>query len=166
MNIVLIGMPGCGKSTVGVLLAKTMLMDFVDTDLLIQRQYGKSLCELIDEYGLDGFKQIEDRVLTEFNEDHCVVATGGSAVYGESAMHNLKQHAVTVYLKLSTVDINRRIHNITTRGIAMPNGCTMEQLYEERAPLYERYADITVDCTDLSAEECVTRIKEATTGRL
>ena len=166
MNIVLIGMPGCGKSTVGVLLAKTMLMDFVDTDLLIQRQYGKSLCELIDEYGLDGFKQIENRVLTAFDGSHCVVATGGSAVYGESAMHNLKQNAVTIYLKLSTDDINRRIHNITTRGIAMPNGCTMEQLYEERAPLYERYADITLDCTDLTAEECVTRIKEATTGRI
>lgn len=160
MNIVLIGMPGCGKSTVGVLLAKTMLMDFVDTDLLIQSRYGKSLCELIDQYGLEGFKQIEDRVLSEFDGQHSVVATGGSAVYGEAAMHNLKQNAVTVYLKLSTEDINRRINNITTRGIAMPAGCTIEQLYEERAPLYERYADITVDCAGLSAEECVQRIKE------
>ncbi len=161
MNIILIGMPGCGKSTVGVLLAKTMLMGFCDTDLLIQRRYGHSLCELIDRYGLDGFKEMENRVLAEFREDGCVVATGGSAVYGKEGMSRLKTSGVTVYLQLSPADIEGRIHNITTRGIAMPAGTTIADLYTERSPLYEHYADVTVDCTGLTAEECVTRIKEA-----
>ncbi len=160
-NIVLIGMPGCGKSTVGVLLAKTMLCDFVDTDLIIQAKYQKGLCELIEEYGLDGFKTIENDVLASFKGENCVVATGGSAVYGKEAMENLKSNGIAVYLKLSCEDINGRIKNITTRGIAMEKGCTLDKLYTERAPLYEKYADITIDCTGLCAEECVTKIKEA-----
>ena len=155
MNVVLIGMPGCGKSTVGVLLAKSLLCEFVDTDLIIQTRYGKSLCELIADEGLERFKQIENEVLASLSCERCVIATGGSAVYGEEAMTHLRRNGVTVYLKLSVEDIVARIQNIKTRGIAMKDGCTMEQLYEERAPLYERYADVTVDCTALTAEECV-----------
>ena len=158
MNVILIGMPGCGKSTVGVLLAKSLLCEFVDTDLLIQTRYGKSLCELIAEHGLERFKQLENEVLSSLSCDRCVVATGGSAVYGEEAMHHLKANGTAVYLKLSPEDIAARIQNITTRGIAMKEGCTIAQLYEERAPLYERYADITVDGTGLTAEDCVSAV--------
>ncbi len=162
MNIILIGMPGCGKSTLGVLLAKTLLMDFIDTDLLIQREHGCSLCELIQTHGLESFKKIENKTLSSFHGDNYVVATGGSAIYGEEAMRNLKKTGKVIYLKLSPTDISHRIQNITTRGIAMPEGCTIEQLYAERAPLYEQYADITVDCTGLCAEECVQKIVDCT----
>lgn len=155
MNVVLIGMPGCGKSTLGVLLAKALLLEFVDTDLIIQKEYNKSLCEIINEYGLSGFKDIENRVLASINCNNSVIATGGSAVYGKEAMENLKRNSKTVYLKLSPDDIKSRINNITTRGIAMEKGCTIDDLYAERAPLYEKYADITVDCSALSVEENV-----------
>lgn len=161
MNIILIGMPGCGKSTVGVLLAKTLLYNFVDTDLIIQNRYGESLCALIEKYGLEGFKEIENKVISEFDGENTVVATGGSAVYGKEAMDNLRSKGRTVYLKLSATDIIRRIDNVTTRGIAMEKGCTIAQLYAERAPLYEHYADITIDCTNLAIEECVAKIKNA-----
>lgn len=161
MNVVLIGMPGCGKSTVGVLLAKALLYRFVDTDLLIQSAYDKSLCDLLSEQGLDGFKEAENRVLAKLCCENSVIATGGSAVYGEQAMTHLKRDAVTVYLKITPQEAAARICNITTRGIAMPSGCTLEQLYAERAPLYERYADITVECEGLTAEQCVSAIVKA-----
>lgn len=161
MNIVLIGMPGCGKSTVGVLLAKALLFDFTDTDLVIQTNYGKSLCEIIDEYGTDEFKNIENRIVSGLEFRHTVVATGGSVVYGSDAMRALKKGAVTVYLKLSPSDISERIKNIKTRGIAMKPDCTIEQLYAERAPLYEKYADITVDCTGNTVEETVNSVLSA-----
>ncbi len=163
MNIVLIGMPGCGKSTVGVLLAKSLCMDFLDTDLLLQRQYGCDLCNILREQGLETFKELENRCLCEITANNCVIATGGSAVYGTSAMQHLKTDGVTVFLKLSCDDIKKRINNITTRGIAMPDTYTLEQLYTERMPLYERYADITIDCTALSIEACVERIKQEVT---
>ena len=155
MNIVLIGMPGCGKSTVGVLLAKGLLFDFVDTDLIIQNRYGKSLCDIIDEQGLEGFKQAENEVLASLNFSNSVIATGGSAVYGKEAMENLKRDSKIVYLKLSPKEITARINNITTRGIAMKKGTTIESLYAERAPLYEKYADITIECAGLGVEDTV-----------
>ena len=159
MNVILIGMPGCGKSTIGVLLAKTLLCDFVDTDLVIQNKYRKSLCDIISEYGLTGFKKIENEVLSKIECVNSVVATGGSAVYGKEAMQHMKKDAVTVYLKLPVDEIKKRINNITTRGIAMEEGTTLEELYTERAPLYELYADLTLDCSGLTAEECVTKIR-------
>ena len=158
MNIILIGMPGCGKSTVGVLLAKSMLLDFIDTDLIIQNKEGKALCEIIDEYGIEVFKQKENDIIASLKTENCVIATGGSAVYGKEAMENLRVGGVVIYLKLSPEIIKSRIQNIKTRGIAMKKGCTIEQLYSERAPLYEKYADITIDCRFLSAEECVNEI--------
>lgn len=162
MNIVLIGMPGCGKSTVGVLLAKTLLYQFIDTDLLIQNACQKSLCDILATEGLERFKTIENRVLCQLHCDNSVIATGGSAVYGTEAMAHLKQNAVTVYLKLTPSAVADRIENITTRGIAMPAGCTLEQLYQERAPLYERYANITVDCAaSASIEDCVHTVATA-----
>lgn len=161
MNIILIGMPGCGKSTVGVLLAKSLLRDFVDTDLVLQNTYGKSLCNIINEEGLDTFKQKENMVLRELHCDNCVIATGGSAVYCEEGMQNLKANGKIIYLNLSPATIKNRIHNITTRGIAMEENCTLEQLYAERASLYERYADITIDCERLTCEQCVNAIVAA-----
>lgn len=160
MNIVLIGMPGCGKSTIGVLLAKSMLCDFIDTDLIIQNTYHKSLCQIIEDDGLAGFKEKENEILKSLECDNSVIATGGSAVYCEDGMANLKENGKVIYLKLTPQAIKKRINNITTRGIAMEEGCTIEDLYLERAPLYEKYADYTLECEGLTAEECVTKIAE------
>lgn len=157
-NIVLIGMPGAGKSTVGVLLAKSLLLDFVDTDLIIQKKYSKALCDIIEEKGTQQFLQIENDVIYAENFSNCVIATGGSAVYGEKAMQKLKENAVTVYLSVPVEEIKRRISDIKTRGVAMKNGTTIEELFKERLPLYEKYADIKIDCSALTAEQCVDSI--------
>ncbi len=157
-NIILIGMPAAGKSTIGVLLAKSFLKDFVDTDLMIQRKYGCTLCAIIEKEGTDAFLQIENDVICSTDYHSSVIATGGSAVYGEEAMAHLKSSGVTVYLDLSLDEIERRIGNIKTRGVAMKNGTSLVELYNERAPLYNKYADITVNCDGLTAEECVEKI--------
>lgn len=157
-NIVLIGMPGAGKSTVGVLLAKSALMDFIDTDLIIQNLHGKSLCEIIDEKGTEEFLKIENDAICSFDYTNCVVATGGSAVYGEDAMQKLREKGVTVYLDLPLKEIKKRLSDIHSRGVAMKNGSTVEELYKERIHLYRKYADITVDCSGLTAEMCVEKI--------
>ena len=157
-NIVLIGMPGAGKSTIGVLLAKTLLTDFCDTDLIIQKKEGTALCEIIKEKGTDEFIRIEDEIIGAQKFENCVVATGGSAVYGENAMKNLKENGIVVYLKVNPDELEKRICNIHTRGIAMKEGTTIAQLYAERAPLYEKYADITVDCSHSTPEQCVDEI--------
>lgn len=154
-NIVLIGMPGAGKSTIGVLLAKSMLMDFVDTDLLIQKKFSDSLCGIIAERGVEEFLGIENDVICENDFQNCVVATGGSAVYGREAMEKLRANGTAVYLKLSPEELERRIDNIHTRGIAMKEGTSIAALYAERSPLYEKYADITVDSEGMTAEQCV-----------
>ena len=161
MNIVLIGMPGCGKSTVGVLLAKSLLMHFVDTDLTIQGIYKKSLSAIIEEEGLDTFKKIENDVLAATDEENAVIATGGSAVYGEEAMKHLGRNSTVVHLDVSLSTIKSRLSDIKTRGVAMPEGCTIDELYTERAPLYETYADATVNCDGRTAEECVDAIVAA-----
>ncbi len=161
-NIVLIGMPGAGKSTIGVILAKSMLFDFCDTDLSIQKSTGKSLSEIINEEGIDAFIELEEKIICSEAFADCVVATGGSAVYGENAMKSLKENGVIVYLKVSPEELQNRIKNIHTRGIAMKEGTTIFELYEERAPLYEKYADFTIECDGKTAEECVDLIvKEA-----
>lgn len=164
MNIVLIGMPGCGKSTVGVLLAKSMLRDFVDTDLIIQNRYKMSLCDIINNEGLDAFKDKENTVLRELKAENSVIATGGSAVYCPEGMENLKRDGKIIYLRLSPETIKSRIKNITTRGIAMAPDCTIEDLYRERAVLYERYADIIIDAESLTAEETVNKIMDIEEG--
>lgn len=157
-NIVLTGMPGAGKSTIGVLLAKSLLMDFTDTDLLIQKKCGSSLCDIINSNGVEAFLETENSVICSWDFANCVVATGGSAVYGKEAMQKLKSNGIIVYLELSPEEIEKRINNIHTRGIAMEKGTTIEQLYSQRAPLYEKYADITINCEGLTPEQCVDEI--------
>ncbi len=145
-NIVLIGMPGCGKSTVGVVLAKRLGMDFTDSDLLIQKKYKETLSSIIDNKGLKEFLRIEDEVNGEIETDNTVIATGGSVVYGENAMEHLKSIGTVVYLKLDYNVIKSRLGDLKKRGVAMEKGMSLQDLYTERTPLYEKYADITVEC--------------------
>ena len=158
-NIVLIGMPGAGKSTVGVVLAKTAALEFVDTDLLIQKQTGRKLQEIIDNDGIDAFLKIEGEVISKVDCKNSVIATGGSAIFSENAMNNLRRNGIIVFLDVPLKEIKRRVDNITTRGIAMKPGETLETVYNERLPLYKKYADITVDLAD--TEHTVKKILEA-----
>lgn len=164
-NIVLIGMPGCGKSTVGVLLAKAVGKRFVDTDLLLQEVEDRRLQQILNEKGMDYFLQAEENVMLQVEESDSVVATGGSAVYSAAGMRQMKQTGAVIYLKLSLSSIEKRLDNIQTRGIALELGETIASLYEKRVPLYERYADITVEAEGLEAEAVVTQIILQMKGR-
>ncbi len=164
-NIILIGMPAAGKSTVGVLLAKTMLYDFVDCDLVIQRKYDSSLCDLIETRGEDAFIALENETLCSLDYRHTIIATGGSAIYGKEAMAHLATLGTIVYLKLDLPEIQRRIGNIQTRGVVMHRNTTMEEMYVERCALYEKYAHITVDLSGLSTEQAVVALMSALTER-
>ena len=160
-NIVLIGMPGCGKSTVGVILAKALGMGFVDTDLMIQRQQGNTLQNLIDTYGLDRFREFEEQALLGVTEKFdTVIATGGSAVFCSEGMAALKENGVCFYLELPVRELERRLGNITTRGIACRKGESLEEIFAEREGLYRRYADIAVKCGGLDVERVVEVICE------
>ncbi len=158
-NVVLIGMPGCGKSSAGVLLAKTLRKDFVDTDLLIQNFEGRSLQEIIDDRGNAYFRDVEDAVIGNFRGDNYVVATGGSAVYSHDNMQKFRDAGDTiVYIKTSCDEIVRRLSNIATRGVTLAPGQTVEDLYNERIPLYEKEAGVIVDTEGLDLEQTVTEI--------
>ena len=159
-NIVLIGMPGCGKSTVGVLLAKRIRKKFVDTDLFIQEQEERLLCEIIEEDGLERFKEIENEVNATVVTENSVIAPGGSVIYGEEAMRHLKEIACVVYLKLSFESVANRLGDLTKRGVALRPGQDLKSLYEERCPLYEKYADIVVDCDGLELGETLEKVME------
>lgn len=166
MNVILIGMPGCGKSTVGVLLAKALQYDFTDCDLVLQRRCGMRLQELIDRRGLDAFLQAEEETLCGIEADGAVLATGGSAVYSEAAMKHLKENAVVLYLSLPCKEIELRLTNIKTRGVAMTRGQTIAGIYKERLPLYEKYADVTLDAFGLTIEETVSEAVRLLQGKL
>lgn len=158
-NIILIGMPACGKSTVGVLLAKTLAAGFVDTDLILQRQRKNTLQKLIDRYGLDRFRDFEDEALLAVTEtEDVVVATGGSAIFCDRGMRYLKQNGVCVYLELPLNELQKRLSNIKTRGIACRRGESLSDIFAERSPFYEKYADVRIDCSALTAEETVDKI--------
>lgn len=157
-DVILIGMPGAGKSTVGVLLAKALGYDFIDTDLIIQGRLNNRLYKIIEEHGIDYFLQAENKIVSEVRADHTVIATGGSVVFGKEAMEHLRQMGKVVYIKLGCDEIKRRVNNITTRGIVMKKDETIEDIYSERVPLYERYADITVDVGNTTIEEAVEKI--------
>ena len=160
-NIVLIGMPGVGKSTVGVVLAKVLGYHFVDTDLVIQQTEGKLLCELIEEHGTDGFLAIENRVNAALEAHKSVIATGGSAVYGQQAMEHLKQIGVVVYLKASYEQLEERLGNLKDRGVVLRPGQSLFELYQERSVLYEKYADITIDEDGRQIRETVQMVRDA-----
>lgn len=158
-NIVLIGMPGVGKSTVGVVLAKNMGYSFVDSDLLIQEQEGKLLHEIIEEQGRDGFHAVENAVNSAIGVRRSVIATGGSVVYGKEAMVHLKEIGTVVYLSLPLEELAERLGDLNERGVSIRAGQTLEELLEERRPLYEAYADVTIDCEGKSIREIVQMIR-------
>lgn len=159
-NIVLIGMPGAGKSTLGVLLAKVLNYDFLDADIVIQKKVGKKLYQIIEEVGIDEFLKIENEVIAGLEVKNTVIATGGSAIYGKEAMYNMKNNGVVVYIKLSCDEIKNRVKNITTRGIAIKDGKTLDDIYAERVPIYESYADITIACDNTTIEEAVAMLSD------
>lgn len=154
-NVVLIGMPGVGKSTIGVILAKVLGYQFVDADLVIQKEEGKLLKDIIAEKGTDGFIQVENRVNSQLNVERAIIATGGSVVYGKEAMAHLKEIGTVVYLKQSLSILEKRLRNIKNRGVVLKKGQTLKDLYMERTKLYEKYADITIDEYGLGIEETV-----------
>lgn len=161
-NIILIGMPASGKSTVGVLLAKTLGASFIDTDLIIQVQQKNTLQRLIDINGLDKFREFENSALLSVSdESDTVIATGGSAVFCEKGMRHLKRNGVCVYLDLPVYDLQLRLSNIKTRGIACRRGESLEEIYAEREKLYSKYADIKIDCGGKSCEQIVEKIESA-----
>lgn len=160
-NIILIGMPGVGKSTIGVVLAKVLGYQFVDADLLIQEAEGKLLSELIEEYGTDGFIEIENRVNSQIQTHRSVIATGGSVIYGKEAMEHLKSIGTVVYLKQNLRVLQRRLRNIKGRGVVLKEGQTLVDLYKERTVLYEKYADITVDQYKQTIQQTLKAVQEA-----
>ena len=161
-NIILIGMPGAGKSTVGVVLAKRMGYAFVDADLVIQSREGKLLHEIIAERGVEGFWRVEESVGESIEAERTVIATGGSAVYGPKAMAHYKQIGTVVYLSLPLDEIRERLGDLNERGVTLREGQDLSGLYRERIPLYEKYADVTVACEGLSIREIVKKIAEIT----
>lgn len=160
-NIILIGMPGCGKSTIGVGLAEKIGYGYVDSDSVIISQQGKRLSEIIAEVGREAFLDIEARVNAELCADRCVIATGGSAVYRDYAMQKLKTLGKVVYLQLSYENIERRLGDLKARGVALKEGFTLRDLYEERVPLYEKYADIVVKLDGKTVGQSVEAVAEA-----
>ncbi len=160
INIALTGMPGCGKSTLGVLLAKALNYSFTDTDLLIQTEEDRKLQDIIDTDGTEYFNRTENRIISGLKVKKTVIATGGSAVYGAEAMKNLSGNSIIVYIRLSCDEVIKRISNIKTRGISMRKGETLEELYRERSALYEKYADVVVDVCENTIEETVEALLE------
>ena len=152
-NIVLIGMPGAGKSTCGVLLARLAGLGFVDTDLLIQAAEGRALQAIVDREGHLALRAIEERVILGLGARRQVIATGGSAVYSERAMAHLRRDGVTVFLHVALEAIARRVRDLPSRGIACRPGMSLADLYAERVPLYRRHADVTVETTGLDHEQ-------------
>lgn len=159
-NIILIGMPGSGKSTCGVLAAKALLKNFFDTDLLIQNVENMRLQDIINGKGIAYFKTVEENAVESLNIQGTVIATGGSVVYSERAMRHLKNLGKIIYLHLDYNTMESRIKNIKTRGVVLENGYTLEDMYNERLPLYKKYADETICCDNLTVEETVSAIVE------
>lgn len=159
-NITLIGMPGAGKSTVGIVLAKVLGYDFIDSDLLIQKEEGKLLWEIMRDEGNERFNEIEERVNSKIQTDRSVIATGGSVVYGPKAMEHLRSISTVVYLKLGCACLEHRLGDLHKRGVVLKDGQTLQELYAERAPLYEKYAHVTVNCNNKTVRRIVEMIIE------
>ena len=159
-NITLIGMPGAGKSSIGVVLAKVLGYQFIDSDLLIQKAEKRTLSKIIEDEGTEGFKAIENRVNASIQVENTVIATGGSVVYCDEAMQHLKSEGVVVYLKISLELLSRRLGNLKGRGVVLKEGQTLASLYDERVPLYEKYADLIIDCNGKMLRDVVAEIAE------
>ena len=157
-NIVLIGMPGAGKSTVGVLLAKVTFRAFVDTDLVIQAAEGRRLQDIIDRRGMEVFRALEERYVLALAPENAVIATGGSVVYSNQAMAHLRKNAAVVFLDVPLNVLEKRLTDTATRGIVAGPGQGLQALYEERLPLYRRYADLVVDCGGQGHEDVVAMV--------
>ena len=151
-NIVFIGMPGAGKSTIGVVIAKIFGYDFVDSDLLIQNQEGDILEHLIEKHGIEGFLQIENQV-------NRVISTGGSVCYCDEALKHMSEHGVIVYIKTDYESLHQRLGDLHQRGVVIRNGSTLLDLYNERTPLYEKYADVVADVSGCRIEKAIDKIK-------
>ena len=164
-NIILIGMPGSGKSTVGVLLAKALGYDFVDVDLVIQRREGALLQEILDARGVEAFLDAEEQAVLSLDCDRCVIAPGGSAVCRESAARRLKALGTVIYLQVPLEELSSRIQNLYTRGIAMEPGQTLSDVLASRAPLYDKYADLTVYCGGQTLAQTARQVRELLTLR-
>jgi shikimate kinase len=159
-NLVLIGMPGAGKSTIGVLLAKALRMQFLDTDIAIQEREKATLKHIIDSSGIEAFLACEEDVVCSLTVQNHVLATGGSVVYSPRAMGHLKKGGFLIFLKLDFSEIERRVQNIRGRGVVLRPGQTLYDLFEEREPLYGYYADHILDCNGMDMETTVETIKE------
>ena len=165
-NVVLIGMPGCGKSTVGVLLAKALGLSFVDTDTVLQKREKRKLQPMIDEIGVDAFLLREEEAVCSLQVDHAVIATGGSVVYGQRAMAHLHEDGVVVYIRLPFEVIEQRLSNLATRGVTLRPGQTLRDLYDERVPLYECEADVVFDADNGSVEEAAAALASCLRARM
>jgi len=159
-NIILIGMPGTGKSTVGVLLAKSLRLNFTDTDIVMQQAEGQSLAGLLERHGIEGFLRVEEHHALSLDVDDTIIATGGSVVYSDRAMQHLRRNGICVYLFTPLALLEMRLHNLYTRGVVMRPGKTLKDLFNERHPLCQRYADIEMDCLGRDHEAVVAAIRE------
>jgi len=160
-NITLIGMPGVGKSTIGVILAKIIGYEFIDSDILIQKQEGKLLKNIIAEKGSAGFLDIENRLHAELQVANSIISPGGSICYCQKGMEHLRDISTVIYLKLDYPKLKRRLGNLTARGVVLQKGQSLRDLYKERTPLYEKYAHIVIDETGLTVEKTIKTILEA-----
>ena len=157
-NIVLIGMPGVGKSTIGVILAKVLGYQFIDTDLVIQKEEGKLLKDIIAKVGPEGFIEVENRINASIEAENSIIATGGSVIYGRKAMEHLSTIGTIIYLSLPFEELEKRLSDIKGRGVVLKEGQTLKDSYYERTPLYEKYADIVIDEKGLNVEETIDKI--------
>ena len=160
-SVILVGMPGAGKSTLGVLLAKELNLDFLDTDVSIQVHEGRSLQDIMDSGGYMKLREIEEAVLLKTDASGKVISTGGSAVYSDAGMMHLKEQGTVIFLDVTLDELRRRIHNFDTRGIARRPDQSFEELFEERCALYNKYSDIRFDCNSKSPAEILEALQEA-----
>ena len=151
-------MPGAGKSTVGVILAKTLGMNFIDTDIVLQENSGRILQEIINTDGIEAFLKTEESSIVSLECANTIIATGGSVVFSDQSMKYLKKKGIIIYLYISYEELVQRIKNITTRGIVLPAGQSLLDLYNQRLPLYEKYADRTIDCSDMDVEKIIEKV--------
>lgn len=159
-NIILIGMPGAGKSTVGVILAKRIGFHFIDTDLLIQSQEKSRLQQIIDSQGLENFRKIEEQMLLSLHTEQSVIATGGSVVYSEKGLEVLGKTGLLIYIQVSLTGLQKRIADMGQRGLVMAKEQTFEQLYQERTPLYKKFAKLTISGEGINAEQVAATVEK------